>query len=519
MTALRFISVFVGAAVLSSAQGQDKCTLEGRVLNVATGAPLEKATVSLALTGQPTSYAAISNAEGKFLFKDLDPGMYLLLVDRTGFVPQNYGGRRLKLDPGQHMQHLVFKLVAQGMIYGKVTDEEGDPAPISVVQILSWSYVRGKKQLQPLWGGQRVQSDGTFVIGLLPPGRYCLRATDKRDDHITGIMEPSGRRGPEEGYVTTYFPNAVDPSAAAPIEISAGAEVRGIEIRLRKTRVFHIRGTVSPPRAMVLTLASKDGDVMTLRDHATFSRDKDGVFEFHHIPPGRYLIEGGVATELVGRTDVNVGDGDTESVLVQLRRGAEIIGSVKPPARLIIELVEAEGLGFYSRPIQSTGDGSFQIRGIGPYVYRVYIDRLPPSSYVKSIRFEGQDVTKGTLDLSSGTGGQLEILLSPTAADVTGVVRNSTREVMVQIWRQGDDIAKTANTDQSGNFKFSGLAPGDYRIVAWEDIDPGLAQDPAFRARFDSQATTVKLRDNSHETTEVKLIAKDAIEAEAAKVR
>jgi uncharacterized surface anchored protein len=90
---------------------------------------------------------------------------------------------------------------------------------------------------------------------------------------------------------------------------------------------------------------------------------------------------------------------------------------------------------------------------------------------------------------------------------------------MVQIWLPDEDIAKTANTDQAGNFKLSGLAPGEYHMVAWEDIEPGLSQDPAFRARFDSQATTVKLRDNSHETVEVKLIGKDAIETEAAKVR
>ena len=133
------------------------------------------------------------------------------------------------------------------------------------------------------------------------------------------------------------------------------------------------------------------------------------------------------------------------------------------------------------------------------------------------------------LDLTGGSGGALDILLSPNAADVTGVVRNDKGEtipgVLVTLWSPGQAPAGTAdsyrfaNTDQSGGFRLSNLAPGEYRIVAWEDIEPGLAQDPDFRKRFESQAASVTLRDNSHDTADVKLIAKDAIEAEAAKVR
>src|SRR6202043_3283986 len=92
-------------------------------------------------------------------------------------------------------------------------------------------------------GGSQVQADGTFVIGSLAAGRYYLSATDNRGNYMDDAERP-GRKGPEEGYVTTYFPNAIDAAAAAPIEIAAGAELRGIEIRLRKARVFRIRGKV-----------------------------------------------------------------------------------------------------------------------------------------------------------------------------------------------------------------------------------------------------------------------------------
>jgi hypothetical protein len=95
----------------------------------------------------------------------------------------------------------------------------------------------------------------------------------------------------------------------------------------------------------------------------------------------------------------------------------------------------------------------------------------------------------------------------------------------MSLWAAGDDTPgspdslRTTRTDANGSFKFSGLAPGDYRIVAWEKIDPGMAQDPDFRKKFESAASAVKLREGSKENLEVKLIGADAIEVEAAKIR
>lgn len=578
---LRLVS-FLCVSVLGSAQTSappssaiDKCKLEGRVVSLSTGEPLKKATLRLRSTGGAnvgpinpgaiSSYSTTSDAEGKFLFEDLDPGSYFLSAERTGYVRQSYGARTsgpastIKLDAGQHVQDIVLKLTPQGMLFGKVTDEDGDPLPNAQVMVLRSTYVRGKKQLQQ-FNANGTRDDGSFVIGNLGPGRYYLSATDNRMMNF-GDVERPGRKGPQDGYVTTYFPNTTDPAAAAPIEIAAGNEIRGIEIRLRKARVFRIRGRVAnsatgvPPQNLALALIPKDnsnGGTLFGRNMAGV-RGKDGYFEFNGVLPGLYVIQPnsrvvmntnpatGETTQsapLVGRTIVNVGDDNVENVVVQLGAGAEITGTIKtegvdpqpaqqqpgnPPARPSIILTAAEGTNLNSSRAQSKDDGSFQLRGVAPDVYRVNITGLPAGTYVKSIRFGGQDVTHANLDLTSGTGGELAILLSPTAAVVTGVVRNSkgdaARDVMVQLWGPGDDIGKFANTDKNGGFRLAGLAPGEYRIVAWEDVEFGLAQDPNFRNRFEGQATSVTLRDNSHETVEVKLVAKDVIEAEAAKIR
>ncbi len=114
----------------------------------------------------------------------------------------------------------------------------------------------------------------------------------------------------------------------------------------------------------------------------------------------------------------------------------------------------------------------------------------------------------------------MQILVSPNAADVAGVVRNekgdAVSSAMVQLF---DDtrMKSSSSTDQNGAFHLKNLAPGEYKIFAWEDSSSRITQDAEFRKHFD--ANVVKLAEKSHENVELKLILKDAIEAEAAKVQ
>jgi hypothetical protein len=64
----------------------------------------------------------------------------------------------------------------------------------------------------------------------------------------------------------------------------------------------------------------------------------------------------------------------------------------------------------------------------------------------------------------------------------------------------------------------SGLAPGEYYVAAWDDTQiQGLIQNPDFLARFAKDV--VKLEESGHQTADVKLIARDKIIAEAAKIQ
>lgn len=77
---------------------------------------------------------------------------------------------------------------------------------------------------------------------------------------------------------------------------------------------------------------------------------------------------------------------------------------------------------------------------------------------------------------------------------------------------------RPALTDQSGAFKFQSLAPGDYYVAAWDDLDPGLAQSADFLSHFTSEASSITLAEGGQESRDLKPLPADRVAAEIAKL-
>jgi len=139
------------------------------------------------------------------------------------------------------------------------------------------------------------------------------------------------------------------------------------------------------------------------------------------------------------------------------------------------------------------------------------------------VRFNGEDVTHAAIDLSSGAGGKLEIVLSPKAAGIIGIVRGPGGQglgaVPVTLWSgtpdagSADQGIRTESSDQNGAFQFRGLPPGEYFLAAWDGADLGLLQNRNFLTAFVSEAATVKLAEGGHGAVEAKLIPAEKIKA------
>ena len=115
-----------------------KGSIEGVVMRSATGEPVDRARLTLtriqspptgAVTGPVTPPPQIppiqTERDGKFSFKDLDPGQYRLRVQRNGYAGQEYGQRTastagtvIHLTEGQQINDVSFKLTPAAIVTG-----------------------------------------------------------------------------------------------------------------------------------------------------------------------------------------------------------------------------------------------------------------------------------------------------------------------------------------------------------------------------------------------------------------
>ena len=133
---------------------------------------------------------------------------------------------------------------------------------------------------------------------------------------------------------------------------------------------------------------------------------------------------------------------------------------------------------------------------------------------MKSIRYGNADVLSDGLHLESHNPDQrLQIILA-TGGKLEGVVTNDRNEAMANVkvavvpdlaYRNRDELYRNAVTDASGKFKIQGIALGDYRVFAWEEIADGAWQDEEILRNVESRGKAVRIGEGGE--TAVELVA------------
>jgi hypothetical protein len=101
-----------------------------------------------------------------------------------------------------------------------------------------------------------------------------------------------------------------------------------------------------------------------------------------------------------------------------------------------------------------------------PGTYR--LEAFPPAPfYVKSATLGGQDILSGEFTATPGAA-PIEIVLSDDSGSIEGDVVNADGQPVpggVMALRNG----RAAIVRSDGHFKIQNLAPGDYKVYAWDD--------------------------------------------------
>ena len=478
-----------------------KGTVSGAVTNTA-GEPLRR--VSLQLSPQqiirsasgsgsvleidiPASILATeTDSQGNFTFDDVAPGRYILAAQRAGYLNASYSnarGRVLTVQPGQKTTDIVIKMTPQGIVGGRVVDEENEPLPGASVSVSALLFK--DQALAPMAVQGKTDADGAFAIGNLAPGRYVVSVAAPPDAESPVRSPLLSQR---EIYVTTYYPDAIELAAATPIELGAGAQVRGLEIRLHKVPVFRVSGKVinavtGEADSRTVVNLFRRGDVPGISARSTGV--SAGDFSFDGVSPGSYVLETKSIAEaedrspLVGRQVISVGGRDLDGVVLQLTPGNELSGTVivegsPPSAWPQITLTPTEGLDYPTDFTKIDANGRFTVTGLEPAPYRLNIGSVPPPMFVNAIRFNGREIGNEPIDLASAQKGSLEIVISDRVSSLTGVVHDSAGPagpgilVMAHRKNSGQIQNRVAQTDASGHFSFTSLPAGEYTLTAMD---------------------------------------------------
>ena len=556
---MKFLCIVSLAAVaLAQTPSAPKpASVEGKIVNSLTGEPIRKAELTLTtslfdgMSGisvdiaaglglddlvppdpkpkEPKkTYAATSDASGKFRFEGIDAGDYYLKVKRAGFLDETYkpsgpiaSEGRLHLTAGQEFPGVEFRLVPQAAVSGKVVDEDSDPVGDAIVTASRSSFASGHRTLI---AGDTAQGNdrGEFRLGKLAPGRYYLIAETMAINPMAAAAPPPKDGSPEVGYVATYFPQFIDVQRAEAIDVKAGADLPGFVIHMQKSRVVRVKGTLLGADGKPL----KGAQVMLMSGARPGSMrmgsvDPDGKFEIANVPPGAYMA---MTVKLFG------GSGASPSMTMQtLIVPAENLSDVKlgavPDATLQGKITVAgdgkfdlKGIGVMLQGgedgpmIPASGrvdeSGAFLLKKVSAANYELSLQNLPKGTYLKSVLWSGREKLGEPIDLSAGVSGDLQVILGTDGATFDAKVTRDDKpvndaEVVLlpeDAGHRSTQTTRSASTDGSGHAAFKDVPPGNYLVFAWEKVEEGDWFDPVFvkAAANDATRITIAPKDNQH---------------------
>lgn len=524
---------------------QKKASVEGVVLNALTGEPLRRAQVVMRQVGaagmvraggspvMPRSpgIATSTDAAGKFALANVEPGKYFLSAERSGFLRGEYGAKRpgkpgtsIDVQAGAAKRDLTIKLTPQGIVAGHVFDDEGEPLQNVFVQVLQKRYLGGASRLLPS-AAATTNDRGEFRVLDIEPGRYILIARQRG-----GVADTLAGGQAEMGFAPTYYPGVTSGGQAGIVEVSAGRESGGLDMRLQRARLFRIRGQVvdaagTPVKQVMVEAIPRDNPFAGGLNNA-FVHEADGRFDLANLPPGSYTVvarsmasgrEGGAPS--MATQPVEVGEHNIEGLLLTLTPGIAVNGTVVVEGGGAVKLDSLRVSLIPSMMMMSggegtaKGDGTFSIPNISPGTYRIGVMHPGIDAYVKSVKAGGQQVDEQEFEIPAAAQ-ELVVTLSTAAGKVTGTVNNKDGPVSqatvvllpAEQAKRRESNVKVTTTMQNGSFTFGGLAPGEYKVFAWEDVESGAWLDPEYLKPLESKGSDVKVQASGNSTLNLDII-------------
>jgi hypothetical protein len=469
--------------------------VRGMVVENLTGKPLAHAVVVLQpIGGTPGDMRSMRTTRfGGFEFGSLAGGAYVLKASRRGFLPVEYGQKRWNsaglplLVAENETSFQSLRLLRNGAIGGTLYDENDVGLPAHDV-------VAYRNTKPPQLAAEATTDDrGVYRLPGLEPGSYLVRTVGKQYE--------------EGSYVPTFAKETNILDNALPFEVYADQQTNRADVRPIPGQVFTLTvGVIAVPidAPVTLTLATEMGRKTV----------KTNYFQFTGLTRGSYDVYAEAPADPSSGCKIQAAhtrltlDGDTKTglQLTPIRPVSVTIAGAPRDRQGEIRVRRKDVTG--AGPVEKleVTDG---LATLLPGTWEATLDP-PPGYYVSN--FSGPSAYRVTRTRMDGwneytpnrfTG--LRFTIEATASAVHGTVKSSGdpaggAPVYLEAW---DTVAKgrvgelrVTRTDMRGQFAFTGLAPGPYRVLStFEYASPDSATMEAAGANFTITANGDAVKD------------------------
>jgi hypothetical protein len=491
------------------------------VVDSVTGNPIHGAFVQSS-TGSARS--TFTDSEGKFQLDALPAGPITVHAAKPGYLYEEQFGpwapKILSLQLGPDAAPAILKLTPEGIIFGQVTDENGEPLENFSVSLL---YRNPLDELLSTGSSTRqilTDDEGKFRITGLHAGLRYLAVSPTQSPALTSTQSAAV----PHGFALTFYPAAPDLDSAIPIKVLPGRPSQ-VNLSLKREPFIRLTGTVSgysPEQHVVLDLQDSQGE--SVRQEIPFDAST-GSFQTKWIPPGAYTLsafthpQGSVDSSPAlsfARQFFNANSNLTGIHLVlqptvnipYMVRGLPSANSEQgQPLRLSLILVpkgpNSRGRSIYSnwlnaRSAATSGSPSSVLEGVEPGTYEVRPAIQPFGVYyLESASWGSTDLMHDPLVLdSSGAVPTIEVFVREGAATLTGTVVSGGQPspAVVVVFSPDKRIPpEFVSAGSDGTFMRIGLAPGTYRVIALDNLAGLDLENQDLLRTISSKATEVTL--------------------------